>query len=157
MRRTAAIFVFAAVLAGSLAISPAPALTAGTRARNQDKAASAPAKHPIDVWLEQCTAKDESTAGQIACLTTAFEKWDAELNRVYQELMKKLPEAARPALKSAQLAWLKHRDEEFKLLAALYDSLDGTMYGLMKAADRVDFVRKRALELSSYISVLENV
>lgn len=124
--------------------------------RPQDKAAGA-AKHPIDAWLEQCTAKDESTAGQLNCLAEAFRKWDAELNRVYQELMKKLPEAARPALKSAQVAWLKHRDEEFKLLAALYDPLDGTMYGLMKAADRVDLVRKRALELSSYLDVLNNI
>lgn len=115
------------------------------------------AKHPIDAWLEDCTARDESTAGQIACLAAAYEKWDAELNRVYQELMSALPEVSRPALKSAQIAWLKQRDEEFKLLDAVYDLLDGSMYRLMKAADRVDIVRKRALELSSYLDVLDNI
>jgi uncharacterized protein YecT (DUF1311 family) len=122
----------------------------------QEKAAVQAAKHPIDAWLEECTAKDESTAGQLACLATAYEKWDAELNNVFKELMNKLPEDARPALKSAQISWLNHRDEEFKLLDALYNSMDGTMYGLMRAADRVDFIRKRALELSSYLDVLDN-
>jgi len=120
-------------------------------------AAGQTAKHPIDAWLEDCTARDESTAGQIACLAAAYEKWDAELNRVYRELMSALPEASRPALKSAQFAWLKQRDEEFKLLAAVYDLLDGSMYRLMKAADRVDIVRKRALELSSSLDVLNNI
>ncbi|MCX6567323.1 MAG: DUF1311 domain-containing protein [Candidatus Aminicenantes bacterium] len=134
--------------AGTAAISGPP--------QEQENVAAGAAKHPIDAWLEECTAKDESTAGQLACLATAYGKWDAELNRVYQELMNKLPEDSRPALKAAQVAWLKHRDEEFKLLAALYDPLDGTMYGLMKTADRVDIVRKRALELSSYLDVLEN-
>ncbi len=156
MRRAAEVFVFAAVLAGSLAASPAPTLAAGTRAQNQDKAAAAPAKHPIDLWLEQCTAKDESTQGQLACLAEAYKKWDAELNRVYQELMQRLPEAARAPLKASQLAWIKHRNEEFNFLTALYEMFDGTMYGLMKAADQVDFVRKRALELSSYLDVLDH-
>ena len=116
----------------------------------------APAKHPIDVWLEQCTAKDESTAGQIDCLIEAYKKWDAELNRVYQELMKRLPEAARASLKATQLAWIKHRIEEFNLMTALYEMFDGTMYGLMKTADQTDFVRKRALELASYLDVLNS-
>jgi uncharacterized protein YecT (DUF1311 family) len=115
------------------------------------------AKHPIDTWLEACTAKDQSTAGQIACLGQAYEKWDAELNRVYKELTAKLPEAGRPVLRTAQLAWLKFRDEEFKLLDALYDPLDGSMYRLMKTADRVDLIRKRALEIASYLDVLDNI
>ncbi|MHB8054786.1 MAG: lysozyme inhibitor LprI family protein [Candidatus Aminicenantales bacterium] len=146
MRRPVAFLVFAA-LALAFAV---PAVLSGAR---QEATA---AKHPIDAWLEECTAKDESTAGQLTCLAAAYEKWDAELNRVYQELMPKLPEEARPVLKAAQVTWLKHRDEEFKLLDALYGSLEGTMYGLMRAADRVDIVRKRALELSSYIDVLNS-
>jgi uncharacterized protein YecT (DUF1311 family) len=139
------------LLAAVVVIPAFPSLLSGI----QDKAA-APAKHPIDVWLEQCTAKDESTYGQINCLTEAYKKWDAELNRVYQELMKKLPEAGRSALKSTQLAWIKHRNEEFNLLTVLYEMFDGSMFGLMKVADQVDFVRKRALELSSYLSVIDN-
>jgi uncharacterized protein YecT (DUF1311 family) len=121
------------------------------------KAGNGPAKHPIDAWLEQCTAKDESTAGQLTCLGEAFGKWDTELNRVYKTLAAKLPEAGRTTLRTAQLAWLKFRDEELKLLDAFYDPLDGSMYRLMKAADRVDLIRKRSLELASYLDVLSQL
>jgi uncharacterized protein YecT (DUF1311 family) len=121
------------------------------------KAGNGPAKHPIDAWLEQCTAKDDSTAGQLTCLGEAFGKWDTELNRVYKALTAKLPEAGRVSLRTAQLAWLKFRDEELKLLDAFYNPLDGSMYRLMKAADRVDLIRKRALELASYLDVLSQL
>jgi uncharacterized protein YecT (DUF1311 family) len=121
------------------------------------KEGNGPAKHPIDAWLEQCTAKDESTAGQLTCLGEAFGKWDTELNRVYKALAAKLPEAGKTAMRTAQLAWLKFRDEELKLLDAFYDPLDGSMYRLMKAADRVDLIRKRVLELASYLDVLSQL
>ncbi len=149
MRRPSALFILAVLI-------PAFAFPPAAFSGSLQETPAAPAKHPIDVWLEECLAKDETTAGQRACLATAYEKWDGELNRVYQELLTKLPEDARPALRAAQVAWLNHRDEEFKLLAALYDALDGTMYPVMKASDRVDFVRNRALELSSYLDVLNN-
>jgi uncharacterized protein YecT (DUF1311 family) len=149
--RRGTLLLFGLWLAAGLVSVPAAAFSA------QEQAADKPAKHPIDAWLEECTARDESTFGELACLAAAYEKWDAELNRVYQELMSALPEDSRPALKSAQIAWLKLRDEEIKLLGALYDILDGSMYRVMKAADRVDIVRKRALELSSYLDVLNNV
>jgi uncharacterized protein YecT (DUF1311 family) len=147
MRRRLAVIVLAAVLAGAAA--------AGSGF--SQKTGSGPAKHPIDAWLEQCTAKDESTAGQLSCLGEAFGKWDAELNRVYKALTTKLPETGRASLKTAQLAWLEFRDEELKLLDAFYDPLDGSMYRLMKAADRVDLIRKRALELASYLDVLSQL
>jgi len=149
MHRPSALLILAVLI-------PAFAFPPAAFSGSPQETPAAPAKHPIDVWLEECLAKDETTARQRACLAMAYEKWDAELNRVYQELMMKLPEDARPALKAAQVAWLNHRDEEFKLLAALYDALDGTMYPIMKASDRVDFVRNRALELSSYLDVLNN-
>ncbi|MBN1939286.1 MAG: DUF1311 domain-containing protein [Candidatus Aminicenantes bacterium] len=141
----------AAVFSPGLEADPSLAPSAAIQNASAPKA---PAKHPIDVWLEECTAKDESTQGQLACLAEAYKKWDAELNRVYRELMQKLPEAARPSLKASQQAWIKHRNEEFNLLTSLYGMFDGTMYGLMQAADQVDFVRKRTLELSSYLDVL---
>lgn len=150
-RRRTALCLWSLWLAAGIICIPA----AGRSPENQETVR--PAKHPIDAWLEDCTARDESTTGQTACLAAAYEKWDAELNRVYQELTAVLPELSRPALKSAQVAWLRQRDEEFKLLDALYDPLDGSMYRVMKAADRVDIVRKRALALSSYLDVLADV
>jgi len=146
-RRTAAVAGLAVLLSAA----------AGVAGQTQPAAPAQVKKHPIDIWLEQCTAKDESTLGQTKCLGEAYEKWDAELNRVYKALAVKLPEAGRAALKTAQLAWLKFRDEEFNYLNALYDPLQGSMYRVVKAADRVDVVRKRALELQSYLDILEQI
>lgn len=115
---------------------------------------SAP-RHAIDVWLDECLAKDPSTAGTLTCLGQAYAKWDAELNATYQKLFAKLPADGQSALRESQRAWLKYRDQEFLFLDGLYGLMDGSMYQTMRAADRVDVVRKRALELSSYIDVLE--
>jgi len=113
-----------------------------------------PVKHPIDQWLSDCMAKDPSTQGMLLCLEEGYRRWDAELNRVYKELMSRLAPKEQGTLKESQIAWLKQRDETFKLLQIIYAKKDGTMFLTMKAADRVDIVQKRALELSSYLDVL---
>ena len=99
-------------------------------------------------------AKDPSTRGMLLCLEEGYRRWDAELNRVYKELMNQLTLEEQGTLRESQIAWLKQRDETFKLLQIIYAKKDGTMYLTMKAADRVDIVQKRALELSSYLDVL---
>jgi uncharacterized protein YecT (DUF1311 family) len=121
---------------------------------NSDVAAPG-ALHPVDAWLAACMEKDPSTQGMNRCLGQAYEKWDAELNRVYQELGGKLGEGLRPALREAQRAWIAFRDGESDWLAKFYGGLDGSMYRNMLAADRVELVRRRVLELNSFLDVLE--
>ncbi len=113
------------------------------------------AKHPIDVWLTNCIEKDPSTKGLNACLGQAYEKWDLELNRVYRELGDRLSAETRAVLRAGQRAWLAFRDRELVWLAKLYGDLAGTMYSNMLAADRVDLVKRRVLELASYLDVLK--
>jgi uncharacterized protein YecT (DUF1311 family) len=113
-----------------------------------------PAKHPIDQRLSDCMAKDPSTQGMLLCLEQGYSRWDAELNRVYKELMGKLSPEEQGVLKESQRAWLKQRDETFNLLRMIYAKKDGTMYLTMQAADRVEIVQKRALELASYLDVI---
>lgn len=117
------------------------------------EAAPAP-EHPIDAWLAACMKKDPSTQGANACLGQAFDKWDAEMNRAYRELAGRLAEGERGALREAQRAWVAFRDSELAWLGKFYGGLDGTMYGSMRAADRVELVRRRAMELSSLLDVL---
>ena len=117
--------------------------------------ATSPAKHPIDQWLADCLAQDPSTQGQLQCLGEAYTRWDAELNRAYKALMAKLSPEEQAVLKESQRAWLKQRDEMFKLIQMIYAKKDGTMFRTMHAADRVDVVQKRALELSSTLDVID--
>lgn len=112
-------------------------------------------KHPIDKALEACLDKDSTTAGMTNCIGKAYEKWDKELNRIYAELMKKLSPEGKVNLKDAQLQWLKFRDSEFKLQDSIYSTLEGTMYIPMRASDRMELVKKRAVELKSHLELLK--
>ncbi|MCU0236414.1 MAG: DUF1311 domain-containing protein [Acidobacteria bacterium] len=121
-----------------------------------DDALPAPAAaHSVDSWLAACQEKDPSAQGMNQCLGQAYEKWDAELNRAYRELGGRLDEGLRPALREAQRAWVAFRDGELAWLAKFYGGLDGSMYRNMLAADRVELVRRRVLELISFLDVLE--
>jgi len=126
-------------------------LASGPVLRPQD----APKKHPIDQRLSECMEKDPSTQGMLLCLDEAYRKWDAELNRAYQELISRLTPDERTVLRESQRAWLKQRDEMFKLLDAIYGRKEGTMFLTMRAADRVEAVQKRAFELLGVLDVLD--
>ncbi|NJL59517.1 MAG: DUF1311 domain-containing protein [Desulfobacteraceae bacterium] len=100
--------------------------------------------------------KDSSTAGMSECMNQAYQLWDAELNKVYNQLKALLKPDVQAALRASQLEWIKFRDSEFALSDKIYSELQGTMYIPMRAGDRVEIVRKRTLELGSYIDLLKN-
>lgn len=112
--------------------------------------------HSIDKAMGRCIDKDSSTAGMSDCIHAAAQSWDRELNKNYNRLMTKLSAKQKRALKTAQLEWIKYRDTEYELINAVYDTMDGTMYIPMRAEDRLRVVKKRALELASYLELLEN-
>ena len=112
-------------------------------------------EHSIDRSLNACLEKNMSTQGMNQCLGQAYDAWDKELNRVYNELARKLQPDARAALKTAQLDWLKFRDEEFKLIASIYQSFEGTMYIPMQSNSRVQVVKSRTLALTSYLELIK--
>ena len=111
--------------------------------------------HPIDKALDACIEKDGSTAGMIQCTDKAYVAWDRQLNKNYADLMRRLKTGQQAALKAAQLQWLKYRDSEFKLIDAIYDSIQGTMYLPMRIAERLEIVKKRALDLRGYLELLD--
>lgn len=112
--------------------------------------AEAAKQHPIDRFYEECIDKNASTAGMLDCTEKAFKKWDAELNRVYGELLKKLPPGKAADLRKAQRDWIIYRDSEFKLIDSLYGEMQGTMYVPAHAYARLRIVRERTLLLTHY-------
>ena len=115
-----------------------------------------PAEHPIDKALGKCVDQDPSTAGMSDCISQAYVAWDKELNKNYNRLLAKLKPKERLALKAAQAEWIKYRNAEFNLIDAIYETKEGTMYISMRAEDRLRVVKKRALELASYLDFYEN-
>jgi uncharacterized protein YecT (DUF1311 family) len=112
-------------------------------------------KHPIDEALDTCQDKDPSTGGMVRCTEIAYKKWDQELNKNYQTLMRKLKPAGKRLLKSAQLSWITYRDNEFKLIDSIYDNIQGTMYIPMRIDEKMQVVKQRALALASHVDMFD--
>ena len=118
------------------------------------------AAHPLDGEIEKCMNDDPSTQGTIQCANMGKKKWDGELNRAYNELMKLLPKEGQSLLRTAQRAWIPWRESEYKLLGGvyltIYNNLDGgTMWLVANAIAEMDVVRERALELIAYTEDLK--
>lgn len=111
--------------------------------------------HIIDKALDECMEQYYSTHGMVACIDTAYQSWDAELNKIYQKLKLALDAKQKAALKKAQLAWIEQRDAEVELIGAIYASKQGTMYRPMASYEIVDIVKQRALDLAAYYDLLQ--
>lgn len=118
----------------------------------QDDSDSKEKKHPIDVWLEAAMEKDSSTAGMVMACSKASDKWDAEMNKVYKELMNSLSPSAAEALRNAQRKWVEQRDAEYEFIAEFYGKADGTMWRVVAADAAMQIVRERALTLQGYLN-----
>jgi uncharacterized protein YecT (DUF1311 family) len=114
-----------------------------------------PRKHPIDAKVEAAEEKAMSTAEQTETQTNGLKLWDAEMNRVYAQLKKRLKPATFVTLQAAQRDWLKYRDSQQKFLTELYQQFQGTMYIPMHAAAVKEITRARALELTHLLEMYE--
>ena len=79
-------------------------------------------KHPCENAGSQVEATD--------CSAREYKKADAELNRVYQQVMKQEDKDGQARLKTAQLAWLKFRDTECEYESGQY--IGGTIQPMVE-------------------------
>ena len=78
-----------------------------------------------------------------------FKKADAELNKVYKELIKDLNEKERKLLITAQKNWLNFRDSHCKFEVIEYEG--GSIQPLLYATCLTDCTHKRIEDLKSSI------
>jgi len=112
-------------------------------------------EHPIDAKVAALFDKAESTHDMIQAADKGAKLWDAELNRCYTALKKKLKPEAFSALQAAQRQWIAYRDAQYKALDEFYSQFDGTMYLPMRADAGMTVVRTRAMELYNMLQVFE--
>jgi uncharacterized protein YecT (DUF1311 family) len=79
------------------------------------------------------------------CAGREYKKADAELNKVYQQLMRASAPEEQPKLKAAQLAWLKFRDAQCDYESAL--NAGGTMYSMVVDYCLADVTQARTKQL----------
>jgi len=112
-------------------------------------------QHPIDAWEEKCIASDSTTAGMTECTLKAMEMWNREMNRIYKELLKKLPKKQKVLLKQSQIQWIKFRDAEFNFTTEFYGSFDGTIWRNVWAGEKLSLIKERTLKLQIYRNYIE--
>ena len=112
--------------------------------------------YQIDKELQDCLDSSENytTKGMTDCVSTATEKWDAELNKAYKELLDLLTAKQKEKLKIAQREWIEYRDKEIEFSNQLYYDMQGTMLIPVAAQTKLDLTRERTIELKNYIANL---
>lgn len=105
--------------------------------------------HHLDEVYKDCCNKNHGEYGAANCAIDLSKKWDEEMNKYYNALMKVLDKNAQNDLKQAQDQWIKYRDLEYKFSSSLH-AMQGTIYTRLRAQRNMRIVRTRALELKSY-------
>ena len=116
-------------------------------------------KNKIDKWLDKCLDKNYSTLGSIECYNKAIDMWDAELNRVYKELMKTLKPKGKKLLRASQREWVKFKEKEFEFLnnyPYIYNNKykHGTITLIVIQDQKLQIVKDRTLELKSFLDFI---
>jgi uncharacterized protein YecT (DUF1311 family) len=96
----------------------------------------------------------KTTIEMLDCLRQRYQKVDAELNRVYKQLMSRLTEKRQAKLKEAQRAWIVFRDKSAEFEASAEEG--GSMALLInllvmteKTESRVDELKRILQETDS--------
>ena len=95
----------------------------------------------------------ETQSAMNMCADKKFKAADAVLNRVYNELASKLEADARARLKTAEVSWLKYRDDNCEYEAAPWDG--GSMQPLIRSSCYERMTKARTEELRGQIKELE--
>ena len=110
---------------------------------------------------DPCFAKATTQAEATVCAGQAFDKADAELNLVYQQLLKKHAADKNfiKRLKLAQEAWLKFRDAHIESLYPSQDEhqlrAEGTVYPMCKAMELRKLTVERTRTLKNMLDPKE--
>jgi len=97
-----------------------------------------------------CMANAQTTLEMSECAHADRTAADAELNRVYGQLLASLADAGeRAALKKAERAWITFRDAHCAF--ATFSSRGGTIHGVEVASCLADTTRARTAQLREAI------
>ena len=108
--------------------------------------------HPILLKAKKCLKNPNAstTRDVVECHMEAAKDWDKEVNVMYKKLMAMqgdMTPEAKAALKKSQQAWMTFRDQEFNFFGTYYYYIEGTVWQIVAAQMKADFVKDRVEEL----------
>ena len=114
--------------------------------------------NPIDLWhqskfieIDKEPTNVEQYMSKLVQLETEYtRRWDVELNKTYQLLMKNLNKADQQQLKEAQRAWLKFYKSD-TLLAQRVNKNGGAVGKYNAAQTNSKYTRDRTCDLKLYL------
>jgi uncharacterized protein YecT (DUF1311 family) len=119
-----------------------------------------PATHVADAQKKRQQANDADACPNARtqldlneCADRQYKKADAELNRVYQQVVR-ASGGSDAKLKAAQLAWLKFRDSECDYEASMYDG--GSMRPMVYSFCLRDVTAARTGQLRDALKELQD-
>lgn len=130
-------------------------LSLGDAAVAQDEVTTE--EHPIDKSVGVCVDKDSSPNAIAACFTQGYSQWEKEVTTVYNQLLEKLDVAKKTALTASHTRWLQHRDSELQFIDTLYTGEDNPAHAPLRADQRMQVIRSRALVLQEYLQSLADL
>ena len=113
-------------------------------------------EHPIDVTYKKCldNPDNQTTIGMVDCAVKAQKAWEAEVVKYYKLLLNKISDELKPEFKKSQAAWLAYKKIELNFSSKMYLGMGGTMWQIVAADNKTEFVKQRALLLKSYYDTL---
>ena len=89
------------------------------------------------------------------CAAQEFQKADAELNKIYRELLKDAGTAEKAKLRAAQLAWIKFRDAHCDYEA--FGNKGGSIYPMVYSFCLAEVTRERTNQFKEIIKEMERL
>lgn len=99
-----------------------------------------------DDLKEGCNDKD-GTVALSSCYSDHASLWDKRMRAAYPVAFEHAQGEQRNALKKAQAAWVKYRDETCEF----YNLEQGSIHVILSAYCQLDLTRRHALELEEYV------
>lgn len=127
-----------------LFLALAASLAFQTPAQQRAKPAAQTKKQPC------ADAQSQNEMNQ--CAFEEYKKADAELNRVYQQLLPKLEAAHQEKLKAAQRAWITFRDADCEYEAFAFEG--GSMQPLIRYSCLETATKARTAQLRGFLKDL---
>lgn len=96
----------------------------------------------------------QTTYEMRVCADRSYKAADKKLNRVYQQLKPKLGRSQQKKLVSAQLAWIKFRDNTCKFRSSFAEG--GTLEPVLELGCLADVTEKRVQDLEASLEIFNN-